>query len=225
MAALVDTSEPNRSSDSEKCRLAFFCMVGRSMTPSLRTAAMSLGSSMPASFMAWQVRSMARPTPVSPTNMWCASSVSMKRQVRDSGSKPDCARLSSCILPSRSVKKVNMKNESQSGVSSLKAPSMRGLSASPERRLQQLVGLLAAVLAEILVQQVDHGPQVPAFLDVDLEQVAHVVERGRGLAEVALLLDARGLRVALDDDQAAQHGAVLARHLLPGRARPCGRRS
>jgi hypothetical protein len=33
---------------------------------------------------------------------------------------------------------------------------------------------------------------------------------------MALLLDAGGLRVALDDDQAAQHGAVLARHLLPG---------
>ena len=58
----------------------------------------------------------------------------MKRQVRDSGSKPDCARLSSCILPSRSVKKVNMKNDSQSGVASLKAPSMRGESALPERR-------------------------------------------------------------------------------------------
>ncbi len=41
---------------------------------------------------------------VSPTNIWCASSVSMKQQVRESGSKPDCARLSSCILPSRSVK-------------------------------------------------------------------------------------------------------------------------
>ena len=82
--------------------------------------------------------------------------------------------------------------------------------------LQQPLGLLAAVLAEIFVQQVDHRPQVAAFLDVDLEQVAHVVERGRGLAEVALLLDAGGLGVALDDDQAAQHGAVLAGHLLPG---------
>jgi hypothetical protein len=77
---------------------------------------------------------MMRVTPVSPTNMWCASSVSMKRQVRESGSKPDCASASSCILPSRSVKKVNMKNDSQSGVFSLKAPSMRGVSRSPERR-------------------------------------------------------------------------------------------
>ena len=149
--------------------------------------------------------------------MWCASSVSMKRQVRDSGSKPDCASASSCILPSRSVKNVNMKNDSQSGVSSLKAPSMRGVSASPERRCSSAFGLLAAVGAEIFLQQIDHRPEVAAFLDVHLEQVAHVVERGRGLAEIALLLDRGRLGVALDDDQAAQHRAVFARHFLPGR--------
>src|SRR5262249_9937941 len=168
---------------------------------------------MPAACIASQVRRMMRPTPVSPTNMWCASSVSMNRQVRESGSKPDCARLCSCILPSRSVKYVNMKNDSQSGVASLKAPSMRGASALPA---QQLVRLLAAVAPEILVEQVDHRPQVPAFLDVDLEQVAHVVKRGRGLAEMALLLDGGRLGVALDHDQPAQHGAVLPGHLLPG---------
>ena len=66
------------------------------------------------------------------------------------------------------------------------------------------------------VQQVDHRPQVPAFLDVDLEEVAQVVERRRGLAEITLLLDRGRLGVALNDDQAAQHGAVFARHLLPG---------
>ena len=159
---------------------------------------------------------MTRPTPVSPTNMWCASSVSMKRQVRDSGSKPDCARLSSCILPSRSVKNVNMKNDSQSGVCLVEGAEHARLVGVAGAALQQALGLLAAVLAEILLQQVDHRPQVAAFLDVDLEQVAHVVERRRGLAEVALLLDAGRLGVALDHDQAAQHGAVLARHLLPG---------
>ena len=58
----------------------------------------------------------------------------MKRQVRESGSKPLSARLASWYLPSRSVKKQNMKYESQSGVLSLNAPRMRGLSASPERR-------------------------------------------------------------------------------------------
>ena len=56
-----------------------------------------------------------------------------------------------------------------------------------------------------------------AFLDIDLEQVAHVVERGRGLAEMALLLDRGRLGVALDHDQAAQHGAMFAGHFLPGR--------
>ena len=178
---------------------------------------MSVGSSMPAAFIASQVRWMVRPTPVSPTNMWCASSVSMKRQVRDSGSKPDCARLSSCILPSRSVKNVNMWNDSQSGVASLKAPSMRGLSASPERRCNSSRRLLAAVAAEIFLQDVDHRPQVTAFLDVDLKDVAHVVERRRGLAEMALLLDRGRLGVALDDDEAAQHGAIFARHILPDR--------
>jgi hypothetical protein len=67
------------------------------------------------------------------------------------------------------------------------------------------------------VQQVDHRPQVTAFFHVDLEEVAQVVERRTDLPEQALLLDAGGLRVALRDDQAAQRGAVLAGHLLPGR--------
>src|SRR5262245_41943130 len=56
-----------------------------------------------------------------------------------------------------------------------------------------------------------------AFLDVDLEDVAQIVERGRSLAEVAMLLDRSGLGIALDHDQAAQHGAILARHVLPSR--------
>ena len=82
---------------------------------------------------------------------------------------------------------------------------------------QQIVGLLAAVAAEIFLQQIDHRPEMAAFLDIDLEQVAHVVERGRGLAEMALLLDRGRLGVALDHDQAAQHGAIFARDFLPGR--------
>src|ERR1700723_3839128 len=56
-----------------------------------------------------------------------------------------------------------------------------------------------------------------ALLDIDLEQIAQVVERGRGLAENALLLDRGRLGVALDYDQAAQRGAMLARHFLPRR--------
>src|SRR6267142_1211236 len=56
-----------------------------------------------------------------------------------------------------------------------------------------------------------------AFLDIDLEQIAQVVERGRGLAEMALLFDRGWLGIALDHDQATQHGAMLARHFLPRR--------
>src|SRR2546425_2959802 len=40
-----------------------------------------------------------------------------------------------------------------------------------------------------------------ALLDVDLEEVAQVVERGAGVPEVALLLDRGGLGVALRDDE------------------------
>jgi hypothetical protein len=68
---------------------------------------------------------------------------------------------------------------------------MRGLSTSPSA-LEQLLGLLAAVAAEVGVEQVDHRPQVPALLDVDLEEVAAVVHRRRGVAEQALLLDDAG---------------------------------
>ena len=102
---------------------------------------------------------------------------------------------------------------------------MRGLSASPGAALEQLLGLLAAVAAEVGVQQVDHRPQVAALLDVDLEQVAQVVQRRRGVAEQALLLDGGRLGVALGDDDAAQRVAELARDLLPRRVRRSGRRS
>jgi hypothetical protein len=81
--------------------------------------------------------------------------------------------------------------------------------------VQQRLGLLAPVAAEVGVQQVHHRPEVAALLHVDLEEVAQVVQRGRGLAEAALLLDGRRLGVALDHDQPLQVGAVLAGHLLP----------
>ncbi|MNX39019.1 hypothetical protein D3C86_693660 [compost metagenome] len=81
--------------------------------------------------------------------------------------------------------------------------------------LQQRVGFLAAVAAEIAMQQVHHGPQVAAFFHVDLEQVAQVVLGRRGQAQMALLLDRSGFGVALRDDDAAQIGAVFAGHVLP----------
>ncbi len=83
--------------------------------------------------------------------------------------------------------------------------------------VQQFLGLLAALPAEIRVQQVDHGPQVPPFLDVHLKQVAQVVQARRGGAQVALLLHGGGLGVALDDDQALQFRPVLPRYLVPHR--------
>ncbi len=54
------------------------------------------------------------------------------------------------------------------------------------------------------------------FFDVDLEQIAQVIERWRGLAEMALLLDRGRFGIALDHDEPPQHGAVFARHFLPG---------
>ena len=82
------------------------------------------------SALRWTMRS----TPVSPTNMWWASSVSMKRVVRESGSNPLSARARSWYFPSRSVNIVNMKKSSQLSTGALKAPRMRGLSGLPLRR-------------------------------------------------------------------------------------------
>ncbi len=87
----------------------------------------------------------------------------------------------------------------------------------PRAALEQRLGFLAAVAAEMLVQQVDHRPQVAAFLDVDLEEIPKVVLARAGQAEVALLLDRGRLGVALGDDDPAKIGAVLARHFLPRR--------
>ena len=159
---------------------------------------------------------MTRVTPVSPTNIWCASSVSMKRQVRDSGIEAGLRQRLELHL-AVAVGEIGEHEERQ--------PIRRLLveRAQHARRigiagaaLQQCFRLLAAVGAEIFLQQIDHRPEMAAFLDVDLEQVAQVVKRWRGLAEMALLLDRGRLGVALDHDQTAQHGAIFAGHFLPG---------
>ena len=80
---------------------------------------------------------------------------------------------------------------------------------------QQLLGLVATFATEEGVQQVHHRPEVPALLDVHLEEVAEVVQARCGETEQALLLHGRRLGVALDDEEALQVGAVLAGHLLP----------
>src|ERR1700724_237908 len=59
------------------------------------------------------------------------------------------------------------------------------------------------------------------LLDVDLEEVAQVVERWAGLTEQPLLLDRGRLGVALGYNQPAQGRAMLARNLLPHRLAQC----
>ena len=90
--------------------------------------------------------------------------------------------------------------------------------------LEHLVGLVAPVAAEVAVQEVHHRPQVAALLDVDLEQVAQVVEARRGEAQRPLLLDRRRLGVALHDERggAGRRGTRRAPPATP--ARPGGRR-
>ena len=80
--------------------------------------------------------------PLSPTNMWCASSVSMKRVVRDSGSSALSESDISCDLPSRSVNIANMKKSSQLSIglverlehARLVAIAARSARASPRPR-------------------------------------------------------------------------------------------
>src|SRR5215831_4265923 len=50
------------------------------------------------------------------------------------------------------------------------------LVAVPRAALQQGLRLLPPVATEVRVEEVDHGPEVPSLLHVDLEQVAQVVE-------------------------------------------------
>ena len=94
---------------------------------------------------------------------------------------------------------------------------MRGLSCLSAAALEQCLRLLAPVLAEVFHQEIDDRPQVTALFDIDLEQVAHVVEARRGRPEIALLLDRGRLGVALNDEKTAQRRAIFARHFLPGR--------
>src|SRR5947209_18839871 len=45
--------------------------------------------------------------------------------------------------------------------------------------LQEQLRLLTAVAAEVGVEQIDHGPEVTALLDVHLKEIAEVVQRRR----------------------------------------------
>src|SRR5260221_7625934 len=112
-AELDEISEPNKSSELEHQKFRYFCSVGRSIAPCER---MRTGSSVASSFITSSVRFTTRLRPVSPTNMWCASSVSMKRHVLDSWSKALSAKLLSWYFSSRSWKKGKQKSESQSSI-------------------------------------------------------------------------------------------------------------
>ena len=69
---------------------------------------------------------------------------------------------------------------------------------------EHLVGFVAAITAEVALKQVHHRPQVAALFDVDLEQVAHVIQRRCREREVALLFHRCRLGVALDHEQASK---------------------
>src|ERR1700683_3904254 len=55
--------------------------------------------------------------------------------------------------------------------------------------LQQGLGLFAAVPTKIPMQQIHHGPEVTSLFDVDLKQIAQVVQRWTGESEMPLLFD------------------------------------
>src|SRR6185369_14073220 len=80
--------------------------------------------------------------------------------------------------------------------------------------LQQVVGFVATIASEVTVQQIDHGPKMPAFFDIHLKEVTKIVKRGTRLAELSLLFDRRGLSVALRHDDPSQRIAKFAGHFL-----------
>ena len=71
------------------------------------------------------------------------------RQVRASGSKPDSASEQSWNLPSRSVKYVNMKNDEPVGRRLVERAEDARVVGVARAALEQRLGLLAAVAAEV----------------------------------------------------------------------------
>src|ERR1700687_19665 len=55
-----------------------------------------------------------------------------------------------------------------------------------------------------------------AFFDIDLENVAQVVEGRAGETQHFLLLDGGGFGVALRDDDAPENGTIFSGDVLPG---------
>ena len=139
----------------------------------------------------------------------------MNRVVRDSGSNALSARARSWYFPVP----VGEHGE-QVEVQPVVAGFVEGLEDArpvhiPAGPLQQGVGLFPSVAPEVRVKQIDHGPEVPPLLHVDLKQIPQVVEAGRGSAELALLLHAGRLGVSLGHDEPPEVGPEFAGHPLP----------
>jgi len=94
----------------------------------------------------------------------------------------------------------------------LQDPGVVFLTTAP---LKECFPFFAAITTEIFVQQIDHGPEVAALFNVDLEEVAQVVLTGRSQAQMALLLDTRWFGIALGHDDTAEVGPVFAGDVLP----------
>ncbi len=71
-------------------------------------------------------------------------------------------------------------------VESLKDARLVGIATAA---LKQSIRLFASVTTEVGMQQIDHRPQMTAFLDVYLEQIAQIVERRTRATKLTLLLD------------------------------------
>ena len=91
--------------------------------------------------------------------------------------------------------------------------------------LQHGLRLLAPVAAEVGVEQVHHGPEVPPLLHVDLEEVAQVVERRAGASRGGAAAPPRPARCR-PGSRSGGAGSPGARRAPPARpAGPCSRRS
>ncbi len=100
----------------------------------------------------------------------------MKRQVRDSGSKSGLRQAFELHL----AVAVGKEGEHEEGqpirrrlVEGAQHARLVGVAGAP---LQQFGRLLTSVAAEIFLQNVDHRPEMAAFLDIDLEDITEVVE-------------------------------------------------
>ena len=54
---------------------------------------------------------------------------------------------------------------------------------------QHGLGLFPSIAPEIGLQQINHGPEMTAFLHIDLEDIAQIIHRWAGQPEQALLFD------------------------------------